>query len=78
MGTSAAAALTENSAFWTDGREHTNITGFSARPGSYAYASYDTTGNYEFGILRGHLHQWTARFHHNGYPELYARTLYQG
>ena len=45
----AAAALTENSAFWTDGSEHTNITGFSARPGSYAYASYDTTGNAGFG-----------------------------
>ena len=45
----AAAVLTENSAFWTDGREHTNTTGFSARPGSYCYASYDTLGNGAFG-----------------------------
>ena len=45
----AAAALTENSAFWTDGREHTNTTGFSARPGSYCLASYDSTGNGAYG-----------------------------
>lgn len=44
----AFAALTENSAFWTDGLNHTNLTGFSARPGSYAVA-YDTAGNAEFG-----------------------------
>ncbi|MBO4503732.1 MAG: hypothetical protein J5730_02835, partial [Bacteroidales bacterium] len=49
MGTNAAAALTENSAFWTDGLEHTNTSGFSARPGSYSFASYDSTGNGAYG-----------------------------
>ena len=44
----AFAALTENSAFWTDGLTHNNLTGFAARPGSYAVA-YDTVGNANFG-----------------------------